>query len=315
MRLIKYLIFVFLIIIPLQAQADDGYETWKKQALAEISTAPINGEIGGSSAFAYRDYSQPVRDLAAKRLNEIKTYMTDYEKDPQLWYLRGWITVQSIFFYMDDSRQQGVSDFSKDEQAQAMLKEFRSYYRKALDLDEDPDAPAHLDHSMLSSMGTDVLAASDIKIQAMKRKIKLIQQGDVLHPNQEWGSYEFLLGSYAEQKDYDNYLKTVNDMMARFPNSSRMGELVGYKRQVEVAIEKRDREAVMHDAYAQADTYSAPKAAPVQKPVKAVEPKQAEEPKATKETPASEDNPMLWWLLGGVGLLGVIVLLLRRKQS
>jgi len=306
MKSIKLLLISLLFVVPLLAHADDGYIAWKKQVLAEISTAPI--DEAGTTTFAYRDYSQPVRDLADKRLAEVEKYITDHVNDSTLLYIRGWLTRKKLYFYIYDSQQAGIVDLSTDNKAEGLQEKYQSYYRKALDLDDAPDAPAHLDHYMLTAMGTDVLAAPDIKEKAMKKKIELTQKGNALHPNQEWGSYEFLLGTYAEQRDYDNYLKTVNEMMARFPNSSRMNELVEYKRQAEAAIEKRDREAA--SVTDQHDVYAAPDPKVIVNGLSVV--KKVEQPKA----PAAEKSGLNLWLLfgGGIVLLGLIVFLMRRKK-
>jgi len=240
MKTIKLLCAILIVAASFQqSQAEENYEAWKAQALAEVSTAPI--DEAGTMTFAYRDYSQPVRDLSVKRLNELSGFIADHNNDPQLWYLKGWITRETDYIYTYDLQQKGVSDFSKDAKAQAMLEEFRSYFRKALDLDEAPDAPAHLTREMLATMADNVLSPPDIKQRALKKELEIANAGTqpVDNPNYEWETFEFLLGSYAEQKDYDKYLETVNEMMERFPDSSRMSELVEYKRQAEAAIEKR----------------------------------------------------------------------------
>ncbi|MDQ7057561.1 MAG: hypothetical protein Q9N62_03630 [Ghiorsea sp.] len=82
-------------------------------------------------------------------------------------------------------------------------------------------------------------------------------------------------------------------------------------------VKKMKQEAANKDTYTQTDTYTQPKATVVDQPVKqTVEPKKAGEPKAADEVPAPDNNVMLWWLLGGgVLLLGLIGLFMRRKQS
>ncbi|PIY55243.1 MAG: hypothetical protein COZ00_10050, partial [Zetaproteobacteria bacterium CG_4_10_14_0_8_um_filter_49_80] len=226
--MIKLLIIALLIIPLQQALADDGYQEWKKQALAELSTAPI-GE-GGATTFAYKDYSQKVRDLLDTRYQEAKAFTGTSSDDLILFWILGNLGQMLQGQYQHDLKELGKTYRVEDSQNQILIKEYQSYYRKALDLDDNPDAPDHLDHYMLTAIGTDVLAPPDIKEKAMKKKVMLTQQGNVIHPNQEWQSYEFLLGNYAEQKDYDNYLKTVNEMIERFPGSPRMEELLEYKR-------------------------------------------------------------------------------------
>ena len=93
----------------------------------------------------------------------------------------------------------------------------------------------------------DVFAPSDLSERILKKSLKLIQQGNESYEGQEWTTYEFLLGTHAGAKDYDNYLKTVNEMMARFPNTSRMAELENYKQQAEDLIEKRDQKVMQSE--------------------------------------------------------------------
>jgi len=149
----------------------------------------------------------------------------------------------------------------------------------------------------------------------MKKKVMLTQQGNVIHPNQEWQSYEFLLGNYAEQKDYDNYLKTVNEMIERFPGSPRMEELLEYKRQAEAAIGKRDRETVLQDGEGVDTSASKPdeQRASQTEMLKG----KAEEPPEQGE-PQAERSVLLWALLGGgiaVVAVGAAFAARRRKRD
>jgi len=341
MRMIKLLIIALLIIPLQQALADDGYQEWKKQALAELSTAPI-GE-GGATTFAYKDYSQKVRDLLDTRYQEAKAFTGTSSDDLILFWILGNLGQMLQGQYQHDLKELGKTYRVEDSQNQILIKEYQSYYRKALDLDDNPDAPDHLDHYMLTAIGTDVLAPPDIKEKAMKKKVMLTQQGNVIHPNQEWQSYEFLLGNYAEQKDYDNYLKTVNEMIERFPGSPRMEELLEYKRQAEAAIGKRDREAAIADAYAQAEPYAeVSKAALAAEPYTALEkvvkevpkvepsmpvveaPKQARNPAPEVKSPKpvaaeaeKKDSNLVTVLIAGGAALLILIgwLALRRKET
>ena len=200
---------------------------------------------------------------------------------------------------------------------QALIKEYQSYYQKAMDLDDNPDAPEHLTVMMLNGIGSDSVGDPAIKVRALEKAAALARAGKNIGGSEmfEWNTYEARVGIYVDAKDYANALKIVNEMLERFPNT-RTDELLNWKQEMEAKVEKQKQQAAAQDAYAQADTYTTPKAAPVQQPVKAVEPKKSKKPKASKETPASESYSMLWWLLGGgIALLGVIVLLMRRKKS
>ena len=107
----------------------------------------------------------------------------------------------------------------------------------ALDADAMSKEASIFFHEALTVIGTDPFVSPIVKNRVLKKKLEIIQQGNVLHENQEWDTYEFLLGNYAMQKDYDNYLKTVNKMIERFASSSRKNELIEYKRQAEAASE------------------------------------------------------------------------------
>ncbi|PJA36052.1 MAG: hypothetical protein CO186_02615 [Zetaproteobacteria bacterium CG_4_9_14_3_um_filter_49_83] len=339
--MINLLIIAFLLIPFQQALAEDSYQEWKIQALAEMSKKPV--DEAGTMSFAYRTFSPQVRLLMNTRISESDSFMVSHSADPVLWYIRGWLGRRTQSFYYDDLQKEGKAYNRYAPENQALIKEYQSYYRKALDLDDNPDAPDHLDHYMLTAIGTDVLASPDLKEKAMKKKVMLTQQGNVIHPNQEWQSYEFLLGNYAEQKDYDNYLKTVNEMIERFPGSPRMEELLEYKRQAEAAIGKRDREAAIADAYAQAEPYAeVSKAALAAEPYTALEkvvkevpkvepsmpvveaPKQARNPAPEVKSPKpvaaeaeKKDSNLVTVLIAGGAALLILIgwLALRRKET
>jgi len=176
-------------------------------------------------------------------LEEAKPLVQTGSNDPMFYLQMAALSNALYSYYYDETYPKGMYDPQSSE-AQVLIKEYSNYYRQALKADDNPDAPAHLSHEALTAMGKDPFVSPDVKNRAMNKKIELIHKGDVLHPNQEWYTYKSLLGNYAEQKDYDNYLKTVNEMIERFPNSSRMDELVEYKHQAETAIEKRNHEIV-----------------------------------------------------------------------
>jgi len=238
LKIIQLIFIGLLLITPLQAQAEKGgYLIWKQQVVHEFDTS--------SDLFAYHTFSPEVRNLMNKRIKEADGFISGQAQDPVLWYIYGWLGRFEQGFYYDDLQAAGKFYNRYSPENQALIKKYQSYYRKALDLNEKNDAPAHLTAEMLTTMGTDVLAAPDIKQRALERNMQLAREGNVQTENEnyEWELSQFVLANYAEQKDYENYLKTVNEMIERFPNSSRMHELLEYKRQAESAIEKRDREA------------------------------------------------------------------------
>lgn len=272
--IILRLIFIgVLFTIPLQASAqDEEYNSWVNMALNELNS--------GSDAFAYRDWSSSTRTLATRRLNDLEPYIDAYSSDPIIWYIRGEITNRFIYFRIADVRNSGGVPSPNDSVYQSLVKEYQSYYRKALELDDNPDAPEHLTAEMLTTMADDVLAASDIKERAYKKAIALAQSGKANVPET---TYQFLLESYSAQKSSEKYLATLNEMIDRFGSNE---ELEGYKRHVEEVIEKQKQTATQ-DAYAQTDIYTQPKLRQF------VEPKKVGAPKAADEVPTSDNNAML----------------------
>jgi len=296
-----------------------GLLTFLTQADA-TSLSEITNEKQWIEGILNWDDNVPISEsINEKHLHEADVFIQQGSLNPIVYYLRGRFGFGKRGFYHRNLLKEGKPYRLDAPENQALIKEYQSYYRKALDLDDSPDAPAHLDPKMLQSMATDVLAPPDIAKRALRKALD-ISIVDGRSPfggevgNYELELYEFFLGTYADEGDNKLYLATINEVLERYPNY-RTEELLEYKRNVEAMIAKQQQAAAQQDNYAQADTYTQPKAVVVQQPVKAVEPKQAEVPKASKETPASEHNTMLWWLLGGVGLLGVIMLLMRRKKS
>ena len=249
-----------MLVLPQNSFAND-YQAWKQQVLEEMDVE--------SPEFAYHEANQELRDLVARHIRESDVYMQadTYSNDPVLFFIRGYSESYIQYFYLIDLKASGKKYRVDAPENQKLIKNYLAYYRKALELDAAPDAPDHLTRDMLIEMADDVLASPDVKIRALRREQQLLQGGGGSpHENYEWGTYEMLLGAYAEQRDYDNYLKTVNEMMERFPNHPRMNELVEYKRQAEVAIEQRDREASMAETK-QANVESKPEPAKESKEV------------------------------------------------
>ena len=100
---------------------------------------------------------------------------------------------------------------------------------------------------MLANISDDVLADPDIKARALQKEMALSESGDYVseNPNYMWETYEVMLDNYIQQKDYDNYLKTVNEMIERFPESSQMDSLLEAKRQALEAIKQRGNETAV----------------------------------------------------------------------
>jgi LPXTG-motif cell wall-anchored protein len=177
---------------------------------------------------------------------------------------------------------------------------------------------------MLSRIGDDVVGDPAIKVRALEKAAALARAGknDGGSEMFEWNTYEARIGIYVDAKDYENALKIVNEMIAQFPNTWRMDELLNWKQDMEAKVEKQKQQGTAPDAtqdvYAQADTYVQPKAAAVQKPAKAIVTQKPVAPKASHETantPTSDENTLLWWLLGGGALLALGGLYISRRKK
>jgi LPXTG-motif cell wall-anchored protein len=320
MNAFKFSLLLMLVLFVVQgAEANDSYEVWKKEVLIEMD-ARIEDPSGPPTVYDYT-YGQLSKDggrmVAKKRIKECVPYMVSHANDPVLFYIRGWLGWMEYIFFYDDMEKRGTTERLFGAENQNMIKGYQVFYYKAVDLDDKVDAPDHLDHYMLSTIDG-VLAPTDLSERVLKKILKLSQQRDVSVDGQEWTTFEFLLALYAEAKDYDNYLKTVDEMIARFPNSPRMNELLEYKRHVQEVIAKRDGKAAQIDTYAQADAYAQPKAAAVQTPAKAIATQKPVAPKVSHETAntsTSDENTLLWWLLGGGALLALGGLYISRRKK
>jgi len=192
----------------------------------------------------------PSNDEITVMLVGLDVQLDQYTNDPLLWHMKGVLVALKQGNYHMALLQSGQHYDLHAPENQALIKEYSSYYRKALDLDDNPDAPEHLTDEMLNSMASDVLAAPDVKERAYRKIIAHIQAGEVGVPDgYEYTTYQFLLESYSAQKNPDKYLTTLNEMIDRFGSSE---ELEDYKRHVKEVIAERDRKAALgDDPYAQ----------------------------------------------------------------
>jgi len=206
-----------------------------------------------------------------KEINERHIQEADYfiqrgSVNPVVWYLRGGFGFGRHGFYYDDVVKAGKRYDLNAPESQAIIKEYQSYYKKAMDLDDNPDAPEHLTAMMLIGIGSDSVGDPAIKVRAQEKVAALARAGKDGSDNPtmvEWNTYEARVGIYVDAKDYENALKIVNEMLERFPNS-RTDELLNWKQNMESKVKQQKQQAAVQDTYAQADTYTAPKAVVVQ---------------------------------------------------
>jgi len=253
-----------------------SYQEWKEQAVEEFDT--------NSVAFAYGKVNYEMRGLLQKRLDEAKAFIKN-ENDAVLWWLLGQLGQRKQLLYHYDLKVAGKIYHLNAPENQALIKEYQSYYQKAMDLDDNPDTPEHSTVMMLNGIANDSVGDPAIKVRALEKVAALARAGKNIGGSEmfEWNTYEARVGIYVDAKDYANALKIVNEMLERFPNT-RTDELLNWKQNMESKVEKQKQQAAAQDAYTQADIYTAPKATPVQQPVKAVEPKKSEKPKANRST-------------------------------
>lgn len=294
-------------------------------AHAETETVWIERIMGQNDSIALTN------KINEQHIKEVDAYILQGSINPIIWYLRGGFGRGRLGFYYRKLKEEGRRyDLSLPE-VQTIVKEYQSYYRKALDLDDSSDAPDHLTATMLSTMGDDVLAAPDIKERAYRKAIALAQAGkaNVANENYEYTTWQCLLESYSAQKNPDKYLATLNEMIARFGSSE---ELERYKRHVEEVITERDRMAALADTYAQttepyaevaktepvAEPYAAPKAVEEKPKAEAAKSEESKQPESMQEPGVPEkDNSLILFLAGGavilVGLVGWLATRRKRK--
>ncbi len=132
---------------------------------------------------------------------------------------------------------------------QALIKEYSSYYRKALELDDNPDAPEHLTAMMLIGIDSDSVGDPAVKVRALEKLAALATAGEDGSDNPtmvEWNTYEARVGIYVDAKDYANALKIVNEMLERFPNT-RTDELLNWKQNMESKVKQQKQQAAAQD--------------------------------------------------------------------
>lgn len=252
--------FVLLISMVQGTQADDSrdYSVWKNQMLIDLNTS--SDEDTGDTTFAFNSITKQTSALIDKRVGEAKEYIIFYGSDPVLWWIMGNLVQMKRGFYQLSLQALGKPYVLDASGNQALIKEYQSHYRKALELDDNPDALARLDGKHLVKMVQDVLSPPDIKKRAARKALDMsIAGGSPPYGGEvasyEWYMYEFLISAYAEAGDIQIYIDTVNEMMERYPNTTRIDELLAYKQDAEAELEKQAREEVRVDSYAQVEPY------------------------------------------------------------
>ncbi len=184
-----------------------------------------------------------------KEINERHIQEADYfiqrgSVNPVVWYLRGAYGSGRQYFYHKALLAAGKRYRRYVPENQALIKEYQSYYQKAMDLDDNPDAPEHLTVMMLNGIGSDSVGDPAIKVRALEKAAALARAGKNIGGSEmfEWNTYEARVGIYVDAKDYANALKIVNEMLERFPNF-RTDELLNWKQEMEAKVEKQKQQA------------------------------------------------------------------------
>ena len=269
------------------------------------------------------------KDETKAYIDEASEHIRVGANNPIFYYFCGRLTSISQGHYMEDLMAKGKRYRLNAPENQALIKKYQSYYQKAMELDDNPDAPEHLTAMMLIRIGSDSVGDPAIKVRAQEKVAALARAGKDGTGNEmlEWNTYEARLDIYVDAKDYDNALKIVDEMIERYSSTE---ELEGYKRHFEEVIAKRDNAAAtVDDTYAQAEPYAESIEEVVAEP-QAVEPyaeavaedvaetskpvpvAKVAKPKLEPQADAQESNVMLW-LLGGA-LLGLIWFAFRRRK-
>jgi len=188
MKMLRIFIIILFCVMPLHAFASDGYETWKKQAVAEFSRVPI--DESGKMTFVYGKDTPEMRRLVKLRFEEAHVFVTHHGIDPVLWWLLGELAHLNQLLYHIDLKKEGKPYVLDAPENQALIKEYQSYYRKALDFNDVANTPSHLTREMLGRMADDVLSPPDIKQRALKKELEIANAGTqpVDNLNYEWVS-------------------------------------------------------------------------------------------------------------------------------
>jgi len=255
-----FLVLLISIVQGTQADESHDYLAWKSKVLIELDTS--SDEDTGYTTFAFDSVTQETSELLDKRIGEAKAFKLSHSSDPVLWWIIGNLGKQKLVFYYLDLQALGKPYELNAPETQALIKEYQSHYRKALELDDNPDTPACLDAKYLVKMVQDVLSPPDIKKHAARKVLDMsIAGGSPPYGGEvasyEWYMYEFLISAYAEAGDIQLYIDTVNEMMERYPDTTRMDELLAYKEDAEAELEKQAHEAAGADSYVQAEPYTA----------------------------------------------------------
>jgi len=242
-------------------QADDNsdYLGWKTQILGELD--PNSVEDSDYTTYAFGRDTPEMRRLVKVRSEEAYSFIANNRNDPVLWWIKGELGLLTQVIYHIDLKEDAKENHLGAAENQSLIKKYLSYYRKALDADDAPDARVHLDGKQLVKMVQDVLSPPDIKIRAARKVLDMsIAGGQPPYGGEvashEWYMYEFLLSAYAEAGDIKLYIDTVNEMIERYPDTTRMDELLAYKQDAEGELARLAREAAGDDSYAQAEPYT-----------------------------------------------------------
>jgi len=293
-----------------------------------IQPSDINTIENFSKGWQQGDAATPLVESIKNTISEVKKCTDSSITATDLYYLAEAYAALGALRQLE-LVQAKVSwkDIYIDENFLKVHKKQEEYYKQVILTDNREPFELSLDQyrDMVGGL------PDELKVIAYSRMLKTPFYGET--DDIRTGDYFQYSNAYFRMGEYDKAIEVLNQMMAekKAGNSdiSVPSEYIQSRIQ-EVENKKLEMaQASQHDQYSQvsepiAEPYATaeePKPASkvkaskqVEKPAKAAEPKQAEAPKATKETPA--DNTMLWWLLGGgVGLLGLIGLLLRRKKG
>ena len=235
----------------------------------------LQSEIGMFNFGTITFTSHEERYNGLKRIrNELKELLEQNPKDPRLWFLMGENSSAFLYAYADSGEK--LTGQRKMEQMKANEKHRRDLsleFQKAFEfeLSTEKGVP-HLSCAMLTAVFIDnsyealLVARKRIENCTIESSVEVDMRSTVAVGMAKLGKLDEALAELDK-------IREVYKSMGQDP--SRVDEYGVYVERLAREAAEKESQLEIKDTYAQADTYSAPKAAPVQKPIKAVEPKQA----------------------------------------
>jgi hypothetical protein len=147
--------------------------------LVYSSTATATSESSWINKIMVGDETEIISEnINERHIKEADNFIQNGTTNPIVWYLRGGFTWAKIGFYHRYLIKMKEYYSPSLPKIQKLILSYQAYYQKALALDDNPNAPAHLTGLMLSDIGSDVLGDPAIKVRALEKAAALARAGN-----------------------------------------------------------------------------------------------------------------------------------------